>query len=188
MFITLGLSFSGFGNVQRDAIQPLRSAISCAGTQAPAGQLPPPLTALPAHAALKLVAVAQARQVFLQVLAGDGQIVWVYGVAPQHIGVFLHLFQRVAHEFGPTGVDQCMVGLVVPLPGAGTGAGNDVVQPLPLYVQHLVRPFVVGDIAADGDIALYSVIAEVGCYDGVHPIERAVLGAVADLAAPDVSA
>ena len=108
---------------------------------------------------------------FSQVPTGDHQVVRVHCVPPHLVGVCLHLFQRVAQQLGPARVDQRVVGLVVPFPGTGACAGDDVVQPLAFHIQHLLRPFVGRDIAADGDVALYPVVAKVGRDDRVHPIE-----------------
>ena len=123
-----------------------------------------------AQAAFKLVDFSFTGHVFLQVAIGGGHIVRVEAFAPKAVRVGGHFVERVAQHLGPSGIYQGLAGLNVPLPRSHAGAGDDVVQALALYIQHLgCAPFV-GDVGADGNVLFDTRVAKKRGNHGVYPV------------------
>lgn len=93
---------------------------------------------LVAQAHLALVIGKLPREVRSKPRIGLSEVVRLGQAPPGLEGDRRQLVEAVADHLGPARIDADRPGLDLPLPGASTGADDDILQPLPLAVQRLL--------------------------------------------------
>ena len=113
------------------------------------------------------------------------QVLWMHQCGPGRKADRAELFQCVANDLGTTRVDDGGVVREVPLPSANASRSDDVVECSTLPLDFLRCRFTLGNVDPDRDVAVdLPIIANKWRNKCVHPIQGAVLGFVAYLAAP----
>ena len=173
------------GDVEVDARHSQRPTLGIAQSHPTSAVDPHPMSVAVRHAELDLVVGPRAIQVGLARRRHRRPVVGMNQVQEVAVDALAQALHVVAEHLGIGGVDLVLAALEVDLPGACVRALDDQRQALALACQFVGGTPAGGDVGAHRHVLLDPAVgAEEGGDDAVHPVQGAVLRAVADLPAP----